>query len=135
MPTTISKLKKKLDVLFSQYIRRRNADHLGRVKCFTCGVEKHWKEQQAGHFQSRSHHSTRWDEVNVQVQCVKCNVYAWGEQYKFSLALDGKYGEGKAEELQYLARTTLKISRVEYEEKISYYKSLVEKLKTEKGIE
>ena len=75
MPTTISKLKKKLDVLFSQYIRRRNADHLGRVKCFTCGVEKHWKEQQAGHFQSRSHHSTRWDEVNVQVQCVKCNMY------------------------------------------------------------
>ena len=35
MPTTIIKLKKKLDVLFSQYIRRRNADHLGRVKCFT----------------------------------------------------------------------------------------------------
>ena len=42
---------------------------------------------------------------------------------------------GKAEELQYLARTTLKISRVEYEEKISYYKSLVENLKKEKGIE
>jgi hypothetical protein len=53
----------------------------------------------------------------------------------FALALDGKYGEGKAEELQYLARTTLKISRVEYEEKISYYKSLVDKLKKEKGIE
>ena len=51
MPTTISKLKKKLDKIFSEFIRRRNADHLGRVKCFTCGVEKHWKEQQAGHFQ------------------------------------------------------------------------------------
>ena len=90
---------------------------------------------QNGHFQSRKHLSTRFDEENCQVQCVKCNVYAWGEQYKFSLALDGKYGEGKAEELQYLARTTVKISRVEYEEKISYYKSLVEKLKKEKGIE
>ena len=44
-------------------------------------------------------------------------------------------GEGKSEELQYLARTTVKISRVEYEEKISYYKSLVDKLKKEKGIE
>ena len=52
-----------------------------------------------------------------------------------NLNLDGKYGEGTAEELQYLARTTLKISRVEYEEKISYYKSLVDKLKKEKGIE
>ena len=55
---------------------------------------------------------------------------------KFALALDAKYGEGRAEELQYLARTTVKISRrIEYEEKISYYKSLVEKLKKEKGIE
>ena len=105
-------------------------------QCFTCGIVRHYKEgMQNGHFQSRKHLSTRFDEENCQVQCVKCNVYAWGEQYKFSLALDGKYGEGKAEELQYLARTTLKISRVEYEEKISYYKSLVEKLKKEKGIE
>ena len=50
MPTTIIKLKKKLDVLFSQYIRRRNADHLGRVKCFTCGVEKHWKSNKLDTF-------------------------------------------------------------------------------------
>ena len=75
MPTTISKLKKKLDKVFSEFIRRRNADHLGFINCFTCGVKKHWKEQQAGHFQSRSHHSTRWDEVNVQVQCIKCNIH------------------------------------------------------------
>ena len=46
-----------------------------------------------------------------------------------------KYGEGRAEELEQLARTTLKISRVEYEEKISYYKKLVENLKEEKKIE
>ena len=45
-----------------------------------------------------------------------------------------KYGEGTAEELEYLSRTTLKISRVEYEEKISYYKNHVENLKEEKGI-
>ena len=62
-------------------------------------------------------------------------IYAWGEQYKFSLSFRWKVWRGKAEELQYLARTTLKISRVEYEEKISYYKSLVDKLKKEKGIE
>ena len=89
---------------------------------------------QNGHFQSRKHLSTRFDEENCQIQCVKCNVYSWGEQYLFSLALDSKYGEGKAEELQFLARTTLKISRVEYEEKISYYKNLVKNLKEEKQI-
>jgi hypothetical protein len=128
MPTTISKLKKKLDVLFSQYIRRRNADHLGRVKCFTCGVEKHWKEQQAGHFQSRSHHSTRWDEVNVQVQCVKCNMYRQGEQYKFGMYLDQRFGDGTAEELEYRAKTIVKLNRVDYEEAIERYKQKIREL-------
>jgi hypothetical protein len=128
MPTTISKLKKKLDKLFSEYIRRRNADHLGRVKCFTCGVEKHWKEQQAGHFQSRSHYSTRWDEVNVQVQCVKCNMYRQGEQYKFGMYLDQRFGDGTAEELEYRAKTIVKLNRVDYEEAIERYKQKIKEL-------
>jgi len=128
MATTISKLKKKLDSLFSQYTRLRNADHLARVKCFTCGVEKHWKEQQAGHFQSRSHHSTRWDEVNVQVQCVKCNMFRQGEQYKFGMYLDQKYGEGTAEELEIRSKTIVKLNRTDYEEAIERYKQKIKEL-------
>ena len=45
------------------------------------------------------------------------------------------YGEGTAEELEFLARTIMKFSRIDYEEKIGYYKELVENLKKEKGIE
>jgi hypothetical protein len=128
MSTTISKLKKKLDKIFSEFIRRRNADHLGFITCFTCGVKKHWKEQQAGHFQSRSHHSTRWDEVNVQVQCVKCNMFRQGEQYKFGLYLDERYGKGTAEELENRAKTIVKINRVDYEEAITRYKQKIKDL-------
>ena len=137
MKKTVSKLKKELDKWFSLYIRLREANEYGMCQCFTCGVVRHYKEgMQNGHFQSRKHLATRFSEAgNCEVQCVKCNVYEWGEQYKFSIAIDAKYGEGRAQELQYLARTTVKISRVEYEEKISYYKSLVDKLKKEKGIE
>ena len=137
MAKTISKLKKELDNIFSLFIRLRDATPEGLVQCFTCGKVSHYKSgMQNGHFQSRKHLATRFSEDgNCEVQCIKCNVYSWGEQYKFALALDAKYGEGRAEELQQLARTTLKISRVEYEEKISYYKSLVDKLKKEKGIE
>ena len=62
-------------------------------------------------------------------------MYEQGEQFRFGLALDSKYGEGKAEELEFLARTIMKVSRIDYEEKISYYKEAVEKLKKEKGIE
>ena len=135
MKKTVSKLKKELDKWFSLYIRLREANEYGMVQCFTSGRVYHYKKIHAGHFMSRRHLSTRWCETNVQPQSAADNLFGQGEQFKFGLNLDGKYGEGTAEELQYLARTTLKISRVEYEEKISYYKSLVDKLKKEKGIE
>ena len=132
---TISKLKKELDKYFSLFIRLRSANEYGMVQCFTCGIVRGYKDgMQNGHFQSRKHMATRFHEDNCQVQCIKCNMYSQGEQYKFGLALDAKYGEGTAEELEYLARTIHKVSRVEYEEQISYYKKLVENLKEEKGI-
>ena len=90
---------------------------------------------QNGHFQSRSFLATRFDEENCQPQCVGCNMFKQGEQYKFALNLDAKYGEGKAEELEFLAKSVVKFSRIDYEDKISYYGTLVEKLKKEKGIE
>ena len=133
---TISKLKKELDKYFSLYIRLRDATLEGMVQCITCGSVKYYKQgMQNGHFQSRSFLATRFDEQNCQPQCVACNMFKQGEQYKFSLALDSKYGEGTAQELEYKARQINKISRVEYEEKITYYKSAVKNLKEEKGIE
>jgi len=138
MKKTISKLKKELDKWFSLYIRLREANEYGMVQCFTCGKVGHYKTggMQNGHFQSRKHLATRFSEDgNCEVQCVACNIFRSGEQYLFSLRLDEKYGEGRAEELEQLARTTLKISRVEYEEQIRYYKLIVENLKEEKGIE
>ena len=133
---TISKLKKELDNIFSVFIRLRDATDEGVVQCFTCSRISHYKSgMQCGHFQSRRHHSTRWNELNCQVQCVKCNLYEQGEQFRFGIGLDRKYGEGTADELEFLSRTIMKVSRIDYEEKISYYKNLVDKLKKEKGIE
>ena len=133
---SISKLKKELDKFFSLYIRLRDADSNGLVFCFTCGRSKHYKSgMQNGHFQSRSFLATRFNEENCQPQCVGCNMFKQGEQYKFAINLDSKYGEETAEELQFLARKTVKFSRVDYEDKISYYKEAVNKLKKDKGIE
>lgn len=120
--TTISKLKAKLDKLFSQWIRIKDADDNGMVNCFTCGSHKHWKEMHAGHFMSRRHHSTRWDETNVQVQCPKCNLFNQGEQYKFGRYLDQKFGEGTAHEVEYRSKVITKLSRVDYQEAIDNIK-------------
>ena len=132
---TISKLKKELDKWFSLYIRIRDADDLGFVKCYTSGRYYHYKNIHAGHFMSRKSHSTRWDEVNVQPQSIADNLFAQGRQYQFGVNLDAQYGEGTAESLQQKAREIKKFSRVDYEKKITYYKDLVNKLKKEKGIE
>ena len=135
MKKTVSKLKKELDKWFSLFIRLRESEE-GLAQCFTCNKVSHYKSgMQNGHFQSRKHLATRWHTKNCQVQCVGCNMFKAGEQYKFAINLDAKYGEGTAQELEFLARQIHKMSRVDYEEKISYYKDLVEKLKKEKGIE
>jgi 5-methylcytosine-specific restriction endonuclease McrA len=80
----------KLDNIFSQYIRLRYSKN-EISECVTCGKQDHWKKLQAGHFVSRKHYATRWDEDNVQVQCSGCNVFRYGEQYLFSKYLGARF--------------------------------------------
>ena len=132
---TVSKLKKELDKWFSLYIRLREATNEGLVQCFTCGNVNSYKVgMQNGHFMSRQFMSTRYDEQNCQVQCVGCNMFKFGEQFKFSLALDSKYGKGTAEDLLHKSRQINKMSSKDFEEKISYYKLIVEKLLKDKDL-
>tara|TARA_R110000787_G_scaffold82405_1_gene178101 strand:- start:158 stop:547 length:390 start_codon:yes stop_codon:yes gene_type:complete len=121
---TRTKLVKKLDTIFSQYIRKVNSDNEIST-CFTCGKQDHWKKLQNGHFQSRRHYSTRWDETNCQVQCAGCNVFKYGEQFIFGQNLDRKFGEGTARRLHIKAQETIKITSPELEEMIFKYENLV----------
>jgi|TARA_B110001450_G_scaffold17223_1_gene15851 hypothetical protein len=118
-----SKLVKLADKVFSEFIRRRNANELGITECFTCGKVDHWKKLQCGHFQSRKHYNTRWNENNCQVQCAGCNVFRYGEQYKFGLYLDKKFGGKMSEKLMQDARKTIKLSNFEIQEIIDHYKN------------
>jgi hypothetical protein len=121
---TRSKLVKKLDTIFSIYIRRKNS--VNEIStCFTCGKKDHWKKLQNGHFQSRKHYSTRWDEINCQVQCAGCNVFKYGEQYVFGNKLDSKYGSGTAERLYIKAKKIIKLSNPELKDMILRYENFV----------
>lgn len=123
-----STLVKKADAIFSQYIRKRYADNNGIAECFTCGKKDHWKSLQCGHFMSRKHYSTRWDEKNCQVQCAGCNVFRWGEQFKFGRNLDIKLGKGTADSLEQKSRQVLKYNNIELIELIEHYKKKVAEL-------
>jgi|TARA_R100000455_G_C6259374_1_gene114899 hypothetical protein len=125
--TTRSKLVKKADAVFSEYIRRRFADRNGITECCTCGKKDHWKKLQCGHFQSRRFYSTRWDEQNCAVQCSGCNVFKYGEQYKFSIYIDQKYGPGTSEGLLKKANKIYKLSNYDIQEIIEYYKAELSK--------
>lgn len=125
---TRGQVVKLLDKVFSEYIRRRYAKN-NITECFTCGKQDHWKKLQCGHFQSRKHYSTRWDEVNCQVQCSGCNVFKCGEQFIFGQNLDAKFGEGTASGLQQKAKKLIKLSTNDLELLISHYKDLTNTLK------
>lgn len=121
---TRSKLVKKLDTVFSHFVRLSNADNSGYCTCVTCNKKFFWKEIQAGHFMSRKHYSTRWDERNVKPQCVACNVYRAGEQYKYSLYL----GNNLSKKLLEQSRELRKFTNIELEEMIADYSERVKKL-------
>lgn len=73
-----------------------------------------------GHFMSRKHYATRWDEDNCQVQCKGCNVFRYGEQFKFGVNLN-KQKQGLADKLHAKSRETAKFSNPELLEMIEYY--------------
>ncbi len=119
-----SRLVKKLDAAFSQYIRHRDSVD-GICTCCTCGTRKPIKEMQCGHFISRSKYATRWDEDNCAAQCVGCNMFKQGEQYKFSIYIDQKHYAGKADEILQRSRATQKFTEYELEEMITHYKNKI----------
>ena len=113
----------KLDNIFSQYIRLRYSKN-EISECVTCGKQDHWKKLQAGHFISRKHYATRYDEDNVQVQCSGCNVFRYGEQYLFSKYL----GVDLSEELLIKSRKIQKFTDNELLEMIDLYTEKVNNL-------
>lgn len=118
---------KGLDTIFSIYIRRRNADSKGMVKCVTCGCKKHWKEVHAGHFISRRFYATRWDEDNVQVQCPSCNIARQGEQYVYGCWLNSQC-DGLADKLVEQSKKVVKFTDKRLEELTAYYRGLVKEM-------
>jgi len=117
---TISQLKRKLDKIFSEYIRKRD-----KGICISCLNKKPWKLQQAGHYVSRSHNILRYDERNVNCQDASCNIFKAGNLPEYALALDLKYREGTAEELTIKGRELKQFTVKELEELIIKYKELL----------
>lgn len=118
---TTGKLKKKLDVIFSQYIRAK----FPKI-CYTC--KKPNDKLQCGHFVSRQYLATRWSEDNCRPQCWGCNGFGGGKLLDFEENLIKELGKKKVEDLKKSRHLTLKLDREWYEEKLSTYSALLKDL-------
>lgn len=115
--------------IFSEFIRLRDADENGFCKCFTCGLIRHWKQGDAGHGIPRQHKATKYDEINNQFQCKRCNGFEGGMREVFKANLDKKYGEGTWDKLEVKSRTRFKMGSFEMLILKAHYKKEVDKLK------
>ncbi len=124
---TIKQLVKKLDQVFSLYIRLRD-----KGVCFTCGKKDEIKKMQCGHYESRSHYNTRWDCQNANSQCLRCNIFLKGNYPIYSINLEKKYGLGILEDLHLRAQQPFKLYRAWLIGTIGFYENEVKKLEGEK---
>ena len=124
----LSQLKKKLDEVFSKWVKRNWSPDGIYVACYTCGRSMQVQGDSnctAGHFISRTYSPTRYDENNVRPQCMwPCNtkVMGNGKPIEFERALKMEVGEEVVEEMKALSTTPYKFDRLWLIERIEYYK-------------
>ncbi len=89
---------------FSKYVRLRDAlkttGTTTHVKCITCGKLLQISFCDAGHFVSRRHNATLFDERNVNTQCRYCNRFLDGNLLEYRRQLIKMYGDGIDTELE-----------------------------------
>lgn len=124
---SVTTLKKKLDAIFSLYIRTKHSKN-GLVECYTCGVQKPISQMQNGHFFSRSNLSTRFLEINCRPQCAGCNVFKHGNYIVYTQKMMQELGAERFNKLEQLSKQAHSIPKQEYEVMLAVYKEELEKL-------
>ena len=127
-------LAKKLDRVFSLYIRLRDAMPNGYTRCISCGKIKPFEDMDCGHFHSRTHMATRFDEDNCHAECSYCNRFSADHLLGYQANLIRKIGMNRYEKLNVKAHSTCHWLESELEERIRYYSEQVKILSREKGI-
>jgi len=125
---------KSADTWFSKFIRIRDAESKGYMRCISCGTFHYWTDFDCGHFVKRQHKALRFNEQNCQAQCRNCNWLLQGNDIEFAKGLDWKYGEGTVDKLRALQNSTLHLGKFELKVIADHYRTKFNELKKEKGL-
>ncbi len=124
-------LRRKLDDIFSLFIRTRDCNNNGVGKCISCGTLIKITGCDNGHYIDRGNSLTRFDEVNCNAQCKRCNSYMEGNKIQYRKGLILKYGQKAVDELELKVNGFRKYEQFEYTALIEYYQNEIKKLNNE----
>jgi hypothetical protein len=113
---SLPKLLAKAQTIFNRFIRNRDRDKTC-ISCETAPTE-------AGHYYSQGHHSAlRFNEVNTNAQCTRCNRFLHGNLINYRHGLVKRYSKQQLDILDSIGtrNPVKKWSRFEIEQIIKKY--------------
>lgn len=128
-PSTAT-LVRKLDKIFSLFIRLRDSAAYNHkyFRCISCGQIKPFEQMDCGHFISRTHQATRFDEENAHGECRFCNRFSADHIIAYQRNLEAKIGKDRVDMLLARGRMTKKWSAFELQLLIKHYQQEVDKM-------
>ena len=128
-PNSLPVLTKKLDAVFSRWVRYSAVDDDGLCECYTCLKRNLPSKMNAGHYISRRHTATRWSEWNVHVQCIYCNKYLNGQPQEYRERLVRENGEKQVGEWEQIRHDIYQPSPDELKYAIELYTAKLKEIK------
>lgn len=125
-PDSIKILKREVWELFSEYVRRSEANDQGFVQCVTCKKYLPWKGAQAGHF---IHGTLFLIPELVHSQCPNCNGPKSANLIPYKEFMLKKYGQQALDKFEYLAKRPHKYTVFELQMFKKQYQDKVKELK------
>lgn len=131
---SLSSAIRKLDGVFSEYIRLRDSRPYGYkyFKCISCGRVLPYEDADCGHFIGRTHMSTRFDEKNCSAECRHCNRFGSDHIIYYERNLVQRYGKEAVDMLIARGRASKKWTAWELDILTRHYKEEIKKMKSER---
>lgn len=117
-----------LQKVFNEFIRVRD----NGKPCVSCGCVVNGNGHASHFFAVGSYPNVRFNEYNVHVSCVECNLHRHGNLAEYSLRLPMRIGQERFDMLVVKAKQSLlKLSIPEIKEKIEYYRKKIKEMKSD----
>ena len=111
------------------YARLRDTRKEGGAGCISCGVYKPLADLDGGHFIATTSAAVRFDERNINAQCLRCNRFLHSNARGYYKGMLAKYGPDVTAELESQEFLTKKWQETELLALDEYYKEKIEEVK------